>query len=64
VPLLTVELGDPAVRVLPTELEPRRVALVWHRDRYRSPATNAFIEIARQVCADLAADLGIAHLGA
>ena len=55
VPLLTVDLGDPAVRIMPTELEPRRVALVWHRDRYRSPATAAFIEIATAVCADLAA---------
>jgi DNA-binding transcriptional LysR family regulator len=60
VPLLTVDQGDPSIRILPTELEPRRVALVWHRDRYRSPATRAFIDIARQVCADLAADLGIA----
>jgi DNA-binding transcriptional LysR family regulator len=58
VPLLTVDLGDPSVRILPTDLEPRRVALVWHRDRYRSPATLAFIEIARAVCADLAAGFG------
>jgi DNA-binding transcriptional LysR family regulator len=59
VPLLTVDLGDPSVRVLPTELEPRQIALVWHRDRYRSPSTLAFSEIARVVCAGLAAELGI-----
>jgi DNA-binding transcriptional LysR family regulator len=64
VPLLTVDSGDPGVRILPTELEPRRVALVWHRDRYRSPATQAFIEIARQVCVDLAVDLGISEIQA
>lgn len=64
VPLLTVDVADPAVRVLPTDLEPRQVALVWHRDRYRSPATMAFIEIAREVCAGLAEDLGIGALQA
>lgn len=58
VPLLTVDLADPAICVIPTTLEPRRIALVWHRDRYRSPATLAFIEIAREVCAGLAADIG------
>ncbi len=56
VPQLTVDPADPAIRVIPTDLEPRRIALVWHRDRYRSPATLAFIEIARAVCADLAVE--------
>ncbi len=64
VPLLTVDQGDPSIRVLPTDLEPRRVALVWHRDRYRSPATLAFIDIAEEVCAGLAADLGLGQLEA
>lgn len=59
VPLLAVDTSDPAVRVIPTDLDPRRIALVWHRDRYRSPATLAFIDIARQVCAGLAAELGL-----
>jgi DNA-binding transcriptional LysR family regulator len=57
VPLLTVDAGDPSIRILPTELEPRRIALAWHRDRYRSPATLAFIDIARQVFAELTAAL-------
>ena len=59
VPLLTVDQGDPTVCILPTDLEPRRIALVWHRDRYRSPSTTAFIDIAREVCRGLEADLGM-----
>ena len=58
VPLLTVDAGDPSIRIIPTELEPRRIALAWHRDRYQSPAMLAFIDIARKVCAELAAELG------
>jgi DNA-binding transcriptional LysR family regulator len=58
VPLLAVDADDPSVRVIPTGLGPRRIALGWHRDRYRSPATLAFIEIARAVCAELALEIG------
>jgi DNA-binding transcriptional LysR family regulator len=47
------------VRVL--ELEPvipsRRIALAWHRDRHRSPATRAFTELAREVCAEVESSL-------
>ena len=57
VPLLAVDATDPSVCVVLTDLEPRRIAIVWHRDRYRSPATQAFIEIASQVCSDLAREL-------
>jgi DNA-binding transcriptional LysR family regulator len=59
VPLLAVDATDQSIRIIRTNLEPRRIALVWHRDRYRSPATLAFIEISRQVCAGLAAELGV-----
>jgi DNA-binding transcriptional LysR family regulator len=38
-------------------LPPRRIALIWHRDRYRSPAARAFVEIALDVARELAADL-------
>jgi DNA-binding transcriptional LysR family regulator len=59
VPLLTVERSDDRVRVL--ELDPeiphRRIALVWHRDRHRSPASRAFGEIAREVCAEVESSL-------
>jgi molybdate transport repressor ModE-like protein len=53
VPLLTVDRNDDLTRVL--ELEPeiprRRIALVWHRDRHRSPAARAFVDVAAEVCA-------------
>ena len=54
VPLLAVDTSDPLIAVLPTVLEPRRIALMWHRDRYRSPASREFVEIAQAVCAELA----------
>jgi DNA-binding transcriptional LysR family regulator len=57
VPLLTVDLADPSVAVIPTDLPPRRIALIWHRDRYRSPAAQAFIDIAAAVGRTLAAEL-------
>ena len=57
VPLLAVDPSDPSIVVIPTDLEPRRIALMWHRDRYRSPASLAFVDIAREVCAGLATDL-------
>jgi DNA-binding transcriptional LysR family regulator len=51
VPLLSVVTGDPRVRVL--RLEPaiprREIAVVWHRDRHRSPAARAFVDVAAQV---------------
>lgn len=46
-----------SIRVIPTDLEPRRIALMWHRDRYRSPAAHSFVNIALEVCAVLAAGL-------
>ena len=54
-PLLAVAPGDDRVRVLRLEpAVPRRViAVVWHRDRHRSPAARAFVEIAREVSADV-----------
>ncbi len=57
VPLLAVDTTDPAVRIIPTDLPARRIALIWHRDRYRSPAAMAFVEIAREVAATLQAEL-------
>ncbi|HKF84429.1 MAG TPA: LysR family transcriptional regulator [Candidatus Limnocylindrales bacterium] len=57
VPLLAVDTSDPLIAILPTDLEPRRIALMWHRDRYRSPAAREFAEIAQAVCAELSFDL-------
>lgn len=55
VPLLAVDTHDERVHVL--ELDPeipaRRIALAWHRDRHRSPASRAFAEVAREVCAEV-----------
>ena len=56
VPLLTIDRNDELVRVL--ELEPeiprRRISLVWHRDRHRSPAARAFVDVAAAVGAEVA----------
>ncbi len=51
VPLLTVDADDPAVTLLPADVPPRIIGLAWHRDRHRSPANRAFVELAREVCA-------------
>ena len=59
VPLLTIDPNDGRVTIL--ELEPeipaRRIALAWHRDRHRSPASQAFAAVAREVCAEVGASL-------
>ena len=54
-PLLAISPGDDRVKVirLVPKVPRRRVAVVWHRDRHRSPAARAFIEIARDVSADV-----------
>src|SRR5918994_756955 len=65
VPLLTVDQRDGRIRVL--ELEPeipsRRIALAWHRDRHRSPASRAFAELAREVCAEVESSLALVPTG-
>jgi DNA-binding transcriptional LysR family regulator len=61
VPLLAVSPGDDRVKVLRIEpaVPSRTIAVVWHRDRHRSPAARALIEIAVEVSADVAAELTI-----
>jgi len=58
-PLLAIQPGDERVKVV--ALDPpvprRRLAVVWHRDRHRSPASRAFIDIARTVSADVEREL-------
>jgi molybdate transport repressor ModE-like protein len=58
-PLLAIQPGDDRVKVI--ALDPpvpnRRLAVVWHRDRHRSPAARAFVEIAKTVSADVERDL-------
>ena len=56
VPLLTIDQNDELVRVLELdpEIPPRRISLVWHRDRHRSPAARAFVDVAAAVGAEVA----------
>jgi molybdate transport repressor ModE-like protein len=59
-PLLAVSApGDERIRVLRLRpAMPRRpIAVAWHRDRHRSPAARAFVEIAREVSAEVERDL-------
>jgi molybdate transport repressor ModE-like protein len=57
VPLLTVDADDPAVTLLAADVPPRIIGLAWHRDRHRSPANLAFVDLATQICAALRVDL-------
>jgi DNA-binding transcriptional LysR family regulator len=54
-PRLAIEQHDGSVveQDLTGRVPPRVIALAWHRDRYRSPAALAFVETAREVCAEL-----------
>jgi DNA-binding transcriptional LysR family regulator len=61
VPRLAVDFADDRVTVVElapdVPVQPRVVALFWHRDRYRSPAAQGFVEAAREVCAQVTAEL-------
>ena len=54
-PRLTVDEDDPSIQIIDLHgrLEPRVIGLVWHRDRHRSPAAEAFSESAIEVCREL-----------
>ncbi|HEX2646076.1 MAG TPA: LysR family transcriptional regulator [Candidatus Dormibacteraeota bacterium] len=54
-PLLAVDESDPkiVVRVMAEPIPPRVLSVVWHRDRYRTPAAVAFVETAASVAANL-----------
>ena len=56
VPRLAVDTNDARTAVVDLEavVPPRRITLVWHRDRYRSPAARAFVDIAHEVCGEFA----------
>jgi DNA-binding transcriptional LysR family regulator len=56
-PLLATDPSDPTVALVRTDLPSRRIALIWHRDRYRTPASHAFADIALEVCANLAHEI-------
>jgi DNA-binding transcriptional LysR family regulator len=54
VPRLTVDETDPAVEVvdLGERVPPRLVGIAWHRDRRRTRAAEAFVELAQRITAD------------
>jgi DNA-binding transcriptional LysR family regulator len=49
VPRLVVNPRNPSLVALPfgTRIPPRDIAIVWHRDRFRSAAAQAFVDLAR-----------------
>ncbi len=57
-PLLTVNRSDPSIEVVDLQgrIPPRVIGLVWHADRHRSPAAEAFVASAITVCDDLSAE--------
>jgi DNA-binding transcriptional LysR family regulator len=61
-PLLTVDESDRTVEVVDLQgrIPARVIGLVWHRDRHRSPAAEAFVASAIAVCRELAGELAAA----
>lgn len=57
-PLLTVEEDDERIAVVDLQgrIPPRVIGLVWHHDRHRTPAADAFVESATAVCRTLGAE--------
>jgi DNA-binding transcriptional LysR family regulator len=54
VPRLTMDPEDETTTLIELpKVAPRLIALAWHRDRYRTPAAQAFVETAQDVCAEL-----------
>ena len=58
VPRLTVDFNDRSTVPVPLDgiVPPRRIGLVWHSDRYRSPAARGLADIAREVCTGFAVE--------
>jgi molybdate transport repressor ModE-like protein len=57
VPRLTMDPEDEATALIELpKVSPRVIALAWHRDRYRTPAARAFVEMTQQVTAELEAE--------
>jgi len=57
-PRLTVDEDDPSVSVidLHDRIPARLIGLVWHSDRHRSAAAEAFVDSAIAVCRELTAE--------
>ena len=65
-PLLAIDLqrADTVALDLDGQLPPRRIGLIWHRERHQSPPTTSFIEIAEQVGAELGEKVGVPEAAA
>jgi DNA-binding transcriptional LysR family regulator len=63
---LAVDERDDRIRVLELSprIPPRRTALVWHRDRHRSRAARAFVDLAATVCGEIQASMAAPLAGA
>jgi DNA-binding transcriptional LysR family regulator len=50
-PRLVVDPRNRAVKMLPfgSRIPPRTIVLAWHRDRYRSQAAEAFVQLAQEL---------------
>jgi DNA-binding transcriptional LysR family regulator len=61
-PRLTVDEDDQTTAVIDLHgrIAPRVIGLVWHSDRHRSPAADAFVASAVAVCAALSDELAAA----
>lgn len=61
-PLLTVDADDESVELVDLQgrIPPRVIGLVWHADRHRSPAAEAFVDTAIAVCRELGTELAAA----
>jgi DNA-binding transcriptional LysR family regulator len=59
VPELTLQPTDGSLEVVQMGdlLPPRLIGIAWHRDRYRTPAAHAFVEMAQTLCAASADEL-------
>jgi DNA-binding transcriptional LysR family regulator len=55
VPQLVVNPRNPAYVALPfgNRIPPRHLAIVWHRDRFRSAAAESFVELAKSMSTEL-----------
>jgi DNA-binding transcriptional LysR family regulator len=55
IPKLAVDPNDERVVVLELgpRVPPRVIGIAWHRDRYRLPAAEAFVELAQELCVEL-----------
>ena len=58
IPRLVVDASRDDVAILPLgdQLPPRRIAIAWHSERYRSPAVDAFLQCTEDVCERVAAE--------